>query len=232
MAVNLAGEAAKAGYRTVLWEVDGQGDSIWLVMSQTQPSRVNAAALMHGTTKVKQQIRPTKIRGLDILSADVDSRRTDNFFVAFSKQNRLARLFSELKSEYDLIVFDCPPSFGEAVRKILLVVDSVIVPVIPTPLALLGLTRVRDFLSQNRGRHPPILPVFSMVDVRRKLHKQAIASHADWPLIRMSAKIEEMSLAMLPIGAFAPNCIGGRSMKALWVGVESKLKKLKVLRII
>lgn len=232
LAVNLAWEATQTGCRTLLWEVDAQGDSSWLLIAQQKPSQLNAAALMHGTTKVQQQIQPTKFRGLDILSADIDSRRVENFFVAFSKQNRLARLFAELKVEYDLIVFDCPPSFSETIRKILVAVDLVIVPVIPTPLAFLGLTRVRDFMTRKRGSHPPILPVFSLVDLRRKIHKQAVAAHADWPLIRMSAKIEEMTSKMLPIGAFAPNCSNRQSMSTLWIGIEKKLKGMKVLRIV
>ena len=234
LSVNLAWEAVQNGYRTLLWEIDGQGDSSWLLASECSGAqdhkRSDAKALLYGRSKVNEQIKPTKIDGLSVLSADASLRDTENFFVAFSRQNKLVRLFSELSDEFDLIIFDCPPGFSKAMRKVLLVADLIVVPVIPSPLAFRGLTKIRDFLAKHRGAHSPILPVFSMVDYRRNSHKQALEEHPSWPQVSMSTKVENMTSEKLPIGAFDRKSKISNSFKTLWSGIEQKLHALRTLR--
>lgn len=230
LAVNLAWEATHAGNRTLLWDLDGQGDSTALLVTTRQPPRLDAARLMHGIAEIGTHILPSKVPGLDVLVPDEEMRRTDNWFVHMAQQQRLARLFVELKERYDRIVIDCPPGLGDTARKLLLVADLIIVPVIPAPLAQRGLERVRHYVTHKRGRHAPILPIFSMVDRRRSLHKAALAEHPDWPVVPMTSAAEQMTSAQMPLGAIAPRAPAAQTFRRLWNGIDSKLCQMRLAR--
>lgn len=231
LALNLAAEAVRAGHKTLLWEIDAQGDSSWLVESEAPKGGVNAASLMQGSTKPLDLVRPSKIPGLSILAADTDMRRTENFLVHFARERRLVGLLDELESHFDVIIFDNPPGFCDANRKLLMVVNLVIVPVIPSPLAMRGLLRIRDFMTRNRGAHAPILPVFSMTDKRRSLHKAALEAHPEWPSIAMSSEVEKMATVKLPVAGFSPKSPTADAFRTLWRGVEQKLARMRVIRV-
>lgn len=230
LAVNLAWESARAGNRTLLWDLDGQGDSTDMLVSSRQPPRLDAARLMHGIAQIGTHILPSKVPGLDVLVPDEDMRRTDNWFVHMAQQQRLGRLFAEMKDRYDRIIIDCPPGLGDMARRLMLVADLIIVPVIPAPLAQRGLDRVRQYVTQKRGRHPPILPVFSMVDRRRTLHKAALADHPDWPVVPMTSAAEQMTSRQMPLGAIAADGPAALIFRRLWNGIDDKLCAMRVAR--
>jgi chromosome partitioning protein len=229
-AVNLAWEAAAAGHRVLLWEIDGQRDSSFLLLDDATVPNVSSATFMHGTVDPLKQVRATKIAGLDILSGDTDVRRTDNFFLEFAREQRLQRLFVKMKETYDLILLDCPPGFGDACQKIILHADLVIVPVIPAPLALRGMEKIDRFSKLHRGPRTPLLPVFSMVDRRRSLHKSSLAEHPSWPVVPMSSQIERQTRRRQPLGLYAPKCEARQTFHRLWDGIEHKLQKMMLIR--
>lgn len=232
LAVNLAWESATAGNRTLLWDLDGQGDSSAILVDSEKQSRLDAAKLMHSTADIHLHIMPSKIDGLDVLVPEEEMRRTDNLFLYLAQQQRLNRLFLTFKERYDRVIIDCPPGFGDTARKLLPVADLIIVPVIPAPLAVRGLERVRNFVTQKRGRHAPILPVFSMVDRRRILHKAGLADHPEWPVVPMSSAIEQMTCRLLPVGSIAPNAPAAQVFRKLWIGIDLKLCQMRLARTV
>jgi cellulose biosynthesis protein BcsQ len=229
IALNLAGQAASVGYRVLLWELDGQGDSSWLVQSDSR-ARPDLCGLLHGIVEVDELIVPTGVEGLSLLPADESARNTDNLFVGLHRQQRLLSLFTALQNRFDLIVFDCPPGFCDANLKLPGAVDLVVVPCQPSPLAMRGLLRVRDFLVRTRGAHAPILPIFSMVDRRRRMHKIALEEHPEWPVIPYLSDIERVLFERAPLSAFAPDSHAAGIFERLWNGIEGKLRQLHLIR--
>ena len=75
------------------------------------------------------------------------------------------------------------------------------------------------------GRHPPILPIYSMVDRRRALHREAIAARPDWPVIPILSTIEQMATERAPVGAFASKSPAADAFARLWRGVEKRIAK-------
>ncbi len=229
-AINLAWESAQRGHRTLLWELDEQGDSSWILSPDGWNNPTNANQFMLGSRSLLQQIHPSKFPSLSLLDADPNIRSTENFLVAFSRQQQLSKLFAELEEQFDVILLDCPPGFSDANRKAMLFTHLVVVPVIPSPLAERGLTKIREFMTLHRGHHPPILSVFSMVDRRRKMHKLALDENQNWPVINMASEIEQMTHLKMPIGEFAPTSSNGLAFSRLWRGIERKLLEMVVLR--
>ena len=103
--------------------------------------------------------------------------------------------------------------------------DLVIVPLPASPLSMRALRQIQDDFAANHKQHPPILPVLSMYDARRRLHKETRAEWPNWPVIPMASLIERMADTKRPAGALAPSSPQAQSFARLWTAVERKLAK-------
>ena len=132
-------------------------------------------------------------------------------------------LMADLRSRYDRIILDCPPGLTETSEQVLRAADLIVIPVIPSPLSQRAMGEVARYLVQRGGAHAPILPVYSMVDRRRSLHRAALESQTGWPAIPMASTIEQMTVRRKPLGAFAPASPSAQAFASLWTQVERQL---------
>jgi chromosome partitioning protein len=172
-------------------------------------------------------IARTAVDRLDLLAADASLRSLDRFFFTLGKRKRLSRLIDDLGKTYDRIILDCPPGLTETSEQVMRAADLILVPVIPSPLSRRALADVIAHLDREHGGHAPILPVFSMVDRRRSLHREALADHSGWPVIPMASAVERMGVLRLPVGVFATRSPAGQAFSELWTGIERKLSRIK-----
>ncbi|MFN9634578.1 MAG: ParA family protein, partial [Erythrobacteraceae bacterium] len=160
---------------------------------------------------------------LDLLPADESIRALDRQFDRLGKKKRLAKLVEGLAKDYDRIIFDCPPVLNEVSAQVMRAADLVIVPLPPSPLSARALeVVVEEVRGQGKG-HPPILPVLSMIDLRRSLHKDAREANANWPVIPLASAVEQCAVERKPVGAFAPRSPAARAFAQLWTAIERKL---------
>jgi hypothetical protein len=86
-------------------------------------------------------------------------------------------------------------------------------------------------LLRNHQRHPPILPVLSMYDGRRRLHREVRGGAASaWPIVPMASAVEQTAVRRMPIGAFANWSDASRSLQRVWDEVECKLAEIAASR--
>ena len=208
--------------QTLLWDLDVQGAAAFLTGIDA-PLATRAASIFTRELAPEALIVPTAWDKLDLLPADDSLRSLDTIFERIGKRRRLARLTEELARRYDRIVLDCPPVLNELSAQVIRAAALIIVPLPPSPLARRALDAIRAELVRSHKTHPPILPVFSMVDRRRRLHREALAEMPDWPVIPMASRIEQMAERRAPVGAFAPNDAPARAIASLWAAVERKL---------
>jgi cellulose biosynthesis protein BcsQ len=223
VAVNLAWASATISKRrTLLWDLDPQGASSWL-LSGAPTSKDAAQAIFSKDVDIRTLIQPSSVPGIDLIAADTSLRSLDHLFREMDKKKRLAKLIEGLGREYDRIVLDCPPGLTETSEQVLRAADLVVVPVIPSPLSQRALGEVARYLVQRGGTHAPILPVYSMVDRRRGLHRTAIEAQPDWPVIPMASAIEQMTVRRKPLGSFAGTSPAAQEFAGLWTAIERQL---------
>jgi chromosome partitioning protein len=223
-AVNLAwASAAISKRRTLLWDLDPQAAATWLLTDSVSRT-AQAQDVFSRTVDAQSLCIPSRVEGVDILCADTSLRGLDRMFFEIGKKRRLAKLLEGLGSRYERIILDCPPGLTPTSEQVLKAADIVIAPVVPSPLSQRALGEVARFLVQTGGQHPPILPVFSMVDRRRSLHNKALAEEPTWPVIPMMSAIEQMSVRRAPLGAFSPSGAAASGFNALWAAIEKRLK--------
>lgn len=217
LAVNLAWSAsALSQRRTLLWDLDGQAASSWL-LGYEGTAGTSAQGTFTRDTDPRALIVRTAYERLDLLPADTSLRGLDVLFHELARKKRLARIAADLARDYDRIVIDCPPGLTETTDQVLRAADIVVVPVIPAPLARRALDTVAAHLGRRKGPRVTLAPVFSMVDRRRSLHRAALTEHPQWPVVPMASVVEQMTDRRAPLGAFAPRSSAPmQAVEELW----------------
>ena len=134
-----------------------------------------------------------------------------------------------LRDVYCALFLDCAPGISLLSENVLRASDAIIVPLLPTPLSVRMLAQLRDFIAGEGWVDLIVLPFFSMVDRRKSLHHDVMASTREqFPNILAtevpySSEIERMSLRRAPIPAFAPNGAAARIYAALWAEVTARM---------
>lgn len=227
LAVNLAGcSAIQSSRRTLLWDLDPQAAASFLLGHATRRDR--AQAVFAKDVAPGKLVVETAIARLSLLPADESLRELDHFLFALGKKKRLTKLLADLSGTHDRIILDCPPGLTETSEQVMRAADIILVPVIPSPLSQRGLDEVMAHLARYHKGHGPVLPVFSMVDRRRSLHKAALDANPKWPVIPMASAVEQMAIHRAPTGEFAPSSPATQAFAALWRAVDAKLSKGRV----
>ena len=211
-----------SGRRTLLWDLDAQGAATFILGHEEGGGKAEAT-IRKGLDPAKL-IVPTSVAGLELLPADASLRDLDVTFRDLDKKKRLARIAEDLSEQRDLIVIDCPPGLTDTSEQVLRAADLVVVPVIPSPLAQRALTMIEEHVAGRKAFDAPLLPVFSMVDRRRSIHRAALEAQPGWPAIPMASAVEAMTERRAPLGAIASRGSPGvQAIAQVWRRVEKML---------
>ena len=228
-AVNLSYLAARDGLRVLLADLDPQAAATYTLRVRPRV-KGGGKALITGSRELDAAIKGTDFGNLDLLPADFTFRNLDLMLDATKKPTqRLARLLRPLRASYDLVFLDCPPGISLLSESVLHAADLVLVPIIPTTLSLRTLDQLTEFIGDFDGYRPEVLAFSSMIDRRKRLHKE-IAERlpaerkdvADTAIPALSI-IEQMAVQRAPVAAFAPRSAAARAYAQLWAEVRDQL---------
>jgi len=228
-AVNLAYLCAAGGHTTLLWDLDPQGAATYSLRCEPR-EHVSSKKLLSGKRELPELVVPSDYDNLQVLPADLSDRKFD---VHLSERKnpveRLLKMSRSLRDSYAALFLDCPPGISLLSENVLRAADAVVVPLIPTPLSVRMLVQLRDFIDANGWADLTLLPFFSMVDRRRSLHLEVMASaRAQFPgmlatEIPYSSEIERMSVRRAPLPAFAPRSAAGQVYSTLWTEIAGRV---------
>ncbi|MEE4451668.1 ParA family protein [Novosphingobium resinovorum] len=222
-AANLAWcSAARGGHRTLLWDLDAAGGSAFLYGLEPQEAQL-AEEVFARERPATRLIQRTGFDRLDVLPADESIRALDAQLARIGKRKRLAKLAGELAADYPRIILDCPPVMNELSAQVVRAADLVIVPLPPSPLSARAFDLVVREIAGNTKHHPPILPVLSMLDMRRSLHRQAHEANPNWPAVPYASVVEQCAVQRQPVGVLAPQSPAAQAFSRLWSAIEKKL---------
>ena len=103
-------------------------------------------------------------------------------------------MLEPLRGDYDYVFLDCPPSISLVSESVFEAADALLVPIIPATLS----SRTLDQLEAVLNETPQVLAFFSMVDVRKRMHREVMerlrAAHGSMleTAIPASAEVERM----------------------------------------
>ena len=225
--VNLAYLASTEG-KTLLLDMDPQGSASFYFRIRS-PEKFGTKKLLKGGKHVEENIRGTDFANLDMLPADFSYRNIDIALDECKKsQKRLSKVLQPLTEEYQHIILDCPPNLTLLSENIFYAADRILVPVIPTTLSLLSLEQLFAFLDDIDQGRDKVRIFFSMVEKRKKLHSEMMATKKDdigvlQTSIPYSADIERMGVYRQPVTAAFPTSTAAKAYQGLWQEIREAL---------
>ena len=115
-------------------------------------------------------------------------------------------------------------------ENVLHAADLLLVPLIPTTLSVRTLDQLTEFIAGLDGQRPRVLAFFSMVDRRKRLHREIVEelptgrTDVATAAIPSLSAIERMSLLRAPVTASAPRSQAARYYRDLWQEARARVK--------
>lgn len=220
-AVNLAREAAASGVRTLVWDLDPQGAATFYFRVEAKV-RGGAGKVVAGRRRLADLVKASDYERLDLLPADLSYRNLDLLLHESKRRTRrLARLLRPLGEDHDLVILDAPPGLTLLAENILDAADVALIPVVPTTLSIRTLEQQIAFVG-DQGIDVRVVPFFSMVDRRRKLHRELVEEVPTAipgflsAAIPVSSQVERMGVERRPVAEFAPRSAAAVAYGRLW----------------
>jgi cellulose biosynthesis protein BcsQ len=232
-AVNLSYLAAQTGAKTLLCDLDPQSSSTYYF--RVKPKlRSGVKGFIKGGEKVHRSVKGTDYENLDLLPADFSLRNLDFIFNRLKRsKERLKEILDPFKDEYDYIILDCPVTISILAENILNAVDHILIPLIPTILSVRTHGQLLSFCKKTGYDTGRLSAFFSMVDQRKKMHKEIMVAasrsfnHVLTSFIPYLALIENMGIHREPVPVFSPKSIASKAYENLWDKVQKKLSSVK-----
>jgi cellulose biosynthesis protein BcsQ len=228
-AVNLSYLAAQAGSRTLICDLDPQSSATYYF--RVKPKlKIGAKRFIKGGKQVAKSIKGTDYENLDLLPADFTHRKLDVTFNELKRsKHRLTRILDPLKNNYDLIILDCPVTISILADNIFNAVDYTLVPLIPTTLSVRTHRQLLSFCKKNKYDVSNIYNFFSMVDKRKKMHRELMTTLLNEfngilpSAIPYLSQIERMGIQREPVAAFLPKSVASKSYQNLWENIRETI---------
>jgi cellulose biosynthesis protein BcsQ len=228
-AVNLAYIAARNGYRTLIWDLDPQAASSYYFRIKPK-IKGGSKDLIAGKRPLDGLIKGTDFDYLDLLPADFSFRNLDLQLDEKKKPTRqLKKLLEPLGVDYDFIFLDCPPNISLLSEAVFEAADVLLSPIIPTTLSLRTLEQLQNFLIEKELDKLRLIPFFSMVDRRKKMHIDIMAHLSEtYPNtlttpIPYASDIERMGLELNPLGVYSHKSPAMKAYNELWQEILTRI---------
>lgn len=146
--VNLSAALARMHKKVLLIDMDPQGNATVAVGVDKDDLVLSAYELLAEDAPAKEVVINTRVENLDLIAANTELTGAE--VVLLNSENgakKLENCLKELKSQYDVVIIDCPPSLSMLTINSLVAADGVLVPVQCEFFALEGLSALMDTIS-------------------------------------------------------------------------------------
>ncbi len=225
-AINIATAMAATGWRTLLIDLDPQGNASTGMGVDASDRGLSSYDLLVDEIALEDAVVPTSIPGLDLVPATVDLSGAEVELV--SVEERTGRLKAALANhgEHDICFIDCPPSLGLLTLNALCAADTLLVPLQCEFFALEGLSQLLQTVERIQQRFNPDLGIIgvalTMFDRRNRLTDQVADDVRDClgnlvfeTVIPRNVRLSEAPSHGLPALVYDHSCTGSRAYIAL-----------------
>jgi len=225
--VNLAAELADLDYRTLLIDLDPQGNASTGLGVNPWAVQASMYDVLLRDLPLEDCVEPTSVRNLFVAPANLDLAGAEVELVpAFSRELKLRAAIDEVRDDYDYILIDCPPSLGLLTVNGLAAASEVLVPIQCEYYALEGLGQLLrnvELIKKNLNQGLEVSGlVLVMYDGRTKLSDQVVTevrthfgSKVCRTVIPRTVRLSEAPSYGQPISVFDPTSRGAIAYRDL-----------------
>jgi len=233
-AVNLSACLADAGKKTLLVDLDPQGNASSGLGVRAGKKTVYEALL--GECTMDSVIEKTREKKLHLAPADIRLAGAELELAGMDRREyRLRAALEAVRGDYDFILIDCPPSLGLLTVNALTAAQSLLIPIQCEYYALEGVTALMNTVQRVRRGLNPALEIegvaLTMLDGRTNLGLQVVAEvkkhfrqQVFQTMVPRNVRLGEAPSHGLPIHLYDPKSTGAEAYRAL---AKEVLKKNK-----
>ncbi|BAK68578.1 chromosome partitioning protein ParA [Sphingobium sp. SYK-6] len=240
-AINLATALAATGHRTLLIDLDPQGNASTGLGVQVRDRKRSSYDLLMGDCTIDDAVIRSLVPGLDIIPATQDLSGAEIELIEV--EQRTHRLLNALQSagthRWNVCLIDCPPSLGLLTVNAMVAVQSILVPLQCEFFALEGLSQLLQTFERIRARFNEDLSILgvalTMYDRRNRLTEQVaedvracLGDLVFKTVIPRNVRLSEAPSHGVPALIYDMRCAGSEAYMALARELIDKLPKAEV----
>jgi len=228
VAVNLGAALTIRGMKTLLLDLDPQGNASYMLSRITEDDPAMYSVLANGDVQLSSIIQSTGTENLDIAPSNLHLAGAEIQLASMlGRENALKRkLTAEIINRYDFLLIDTSPSLGLLTINALNAADYVLIPVSCDFLSLVGLTLLFDTIricQEQLGSHVGIVGlVANRYDRRENVSEEVLKSLRTQfnellfdTVIRVNVRLKEAPSYRQTIFQYDPVCPGAKDHMAL-----------------
>ena len=233
-AINLAAYLASGGQRTLVIDMDPQGNATSGLGVSEGGSGCVYDVLLEGTP-VQDVVVKTEVEGLDIVPSTINLAGAEvELASALAREFKLKKALQGLPGgAYSRILLDCPPSLDLLTLNALTAADEVLIPIQCEYYALEGLTQLMRSIRMIREELNPDLEIggvlLTMFDPRTNLAHQVAEEVRSFfgdrvfhTIIPRNVRLSEAPSYGMPVALYAPKSTGAEAYAAVAEEVMSR----------
>ena len=226
-AINLSSCLAAKGQKVLAIDMDPQGNMSSGLGIDKDNVDYTVYDLLIGEATIDQVLHKEAIENLDVIPANIDLSGAEiELLDTENKEYILRDEVLKIRSNYDYVIIDCPPSLSMLTINSMTTADTVLVPIQCEYYALEGLSQliktielVKERLNENLEMEGV---VFTMYDARTNLSLQVVENVKDnldqtiyKTIIPRNIRLAEAPSHGLPINLYDPRSTGAESYMLL-----------------
>jgi len=225
-AVNLAACLAMKGCRTLLVDLDPQGQaSTYLRVEERGAKATVFDGILETRTEVNREDLYVPIYSkLNLIPSEgIDADDEARLICQPDRTQRLTKLLADAKGNYDFVVIDCPPTLGILTQNALMASNAVLLTVETSFLALHGMGRMLKLVQDVRAKKAlRVYAVATMYDGRTSFAKEVLADMKEYfedvmldTVIRHNVRLRESASHGEPIFTYSKSSRGAADYRAM-----------------
>ncbi|MBR2179044.1 MAG: ParA family protein [Selenomonadaceae bacterium] len=215
--VNLSAGLAANDKKVLLVDCDPQGNATSGLGINKSTINSTIYDILIDNVEAKYALQMTNY-GVTVLPSNINLAGAEVELVsAIARESKLRNALDQIRSDYDYILIDCPPSLGLLTINALAAADSIIIPIQCEFYALEGVTQLRNTIDLIKSSLNPLLAiegiVMTMYDSRTNLSQQIVENvkkHYGYlvydTLIPRSIRLAEAPSYGMPIISYDSKC--------------------------
>lgn len=239
-AINLGTYLAFSGKRTLLIDIDPQGNATSGLGINKHDLKISIYDLLIDESDPKPIIIPTGINSLSLLPSTISLTGAEVELVgAMGREYRLKKALSSILGDYEFILVDCPPSLGLLTINALAAADTVLIPIQCEYYALEGLSQLVNTVNLVKTNINSSLAIegvlLTMADYRTNITNEVIEEARKFfkekvynTVIPRNVKLTEAPGFGKPIALYDKVSIGAQRYKAFadeLLGVNKEIQQ-------
>ena len=160
-AVNVAASLGILGYRTLLVDLDPQGNATSGVGIAKKGLKYTIKDVLAGDVTAEEAVLQTNYQNLWLIPSNImlAGAEFDLFQEEEAPQDIMKNAFAGVKEQYDYVIIDCPPSLGMLTVNSLTASDGIVIPMQCEFYALEGLSQLMITISKIKAHYNNTLNV-------------------------------------------------------------------------